>query len=55
MPGMIVAENRQIHVPDLDNVDPAIADWPGLPPSRAAGTRTMAGTPLRREGKAIGA
>ena len=54
MPGTIVAENRQIHVPDLDNVDPAIADWPGLPPSRAAGTRTMAGTPLRREGKAIG-
>jgi len=54
MPGQIVAENRQIHVPDLDNVDPAIADWPGLPPSRAAGTRTMAGTPLRREGKAIG-
>ena len=54
MPGTIVAENRQIHVPDLDNVDPDIADWPGLPPSRAAGTRTMAGTPLRREGKAIG-
>ena len=54
MPGQIVAKNRQIHVPDLDNVDPAIADWPGLPPSRAAGTRTMAGTPLRREGKAIG-
>ena len=54
MPGMIVAENRQIHVPDLDNVDPAYADWPGLPPSRAAGTRTMAGTPLRRDGEAIG-
>ena len=34
-------ENRQIHIPDLDNVDPAIADWPGLPPARAAGTRTM--------------
>ena len=54
MPGTIVAENRQIHVPDLDNVDPAIADWPGLPHARAAGTRIMCGTPLRREGKAIG-
>jgi two-component system NtrC family sensor kinase len=55
MPGTIVAENRQIHVPDLDNVDPAIADWPGLPPARAAGTRSMSGSPLRSEGKAIGA
>ncbi len=54
MPGKVVAENVQIHVPDLDNVDPDIADWPGLPPARAAGTRTMCGTPLRREGKAIG-
>jgi GAF domain-containing protein len=54
MPGTIVAENRQIHVPDLDNVDPAIADWPGLAPSRAAGTRTMCGSPLRREGNAFG-
>ena len=34
-------ENRQIHIPDLDNLDPAMADWPGLPPARAAGTRTM--------------
>src|SRR6202171_271677 len=55
MPGTIVAENRQVHVPDLDNVDPAIADWPGLPYAREAGTRSMAGAPLRREGKAIGA
>jgi GAF domain-containing protein len=55
MPGTIVAENRQVHVPDLDNVDPAIADWPGLAPSRAAGTRSMSGSPLRREGKAFGA
>ena len=55
MPGTIVAENRQIHVPDLDNVDPSIADWPGLAPARAAGTRSMCGSPLRREGKAIGA
>ena len=31
MPGTIVAENRQVHIPDVDNVDPAIADWPGLP------------------------
>jgi len=55
MPGTIVAENRQVHVPDLDNVDPAIADWPGLPYVREAGTRSMSGSPLRREGKAIGA
>src|SRR5437879_5509628 len=54
MPGTIVAENRQVHVPDLDNIDPAIADWPGLAPSRAAGTRSMSGSPLRREGKAFG-
>jgi two-component system, NtrC family, sensor kinase len=55
MPGTIVAENCQVHVPDLDNVDPAIADWPGLPYAREAGTRSMSGSPLRREGKAIGA
>ncbi|MGH6641476.1 MAG: GAF domain-containing protein, partial [Bradyrhizobium sp.] len=54
MPGTIVAENRQVHVPDLDNVDPAIADWPGLPYVRAAGTRSMSGSPLRRDGRAIG-
>ena len=54
MPGTIVAENRQVHVPDLDNVDPAIADWPGLPYVRAAGTRSMSGSPLRRDGSAIG-
>src|SRR6267154_2158931 len=54
LPATVVAENRQIHIPDLDNVDPAIADWPGLPHARAAGTRVLAGTPLRREGNAIG-
>jgi two-component system, NtrC family, sensor kinase len=54
LPGTVVHENRQIHIPDLDNLDAAIADWPGLPPARAAGTRVMAGTPLRRDGKAIG-
>ena len=55
MPGTIVAEDRQVHVPDLDNVDPAISDWPGLPYVRAAGTRSMSGSPLRSKGKAIGA
>jgi GAF domain-containing protein len=55
MPGTIVGDNRQIHVPDVDNVDPEIADWPGLPYVRAAGTRSMSGSPLRCEGKAIGA
>ena len=54
MPGAVVTQNRQIHIPDLDRVDPSMADWPGLPHARAAGTRVMAGTPLRREGKAIG-
>jgi len=55
MPGAVVGQNRQFHVPDLDHLDPSMADWPGLPHARAAGTRTMCGTPLRREGKAIGA
>jgi GAF domain-containing protein len=55
LPGTVFRENRQIHIPDLHNLDPAIADWPGLPPARAAGTHVMAGTPLRREAKAIGA
>jgi GAF domain-containing protein len=55
LPGTVFRENRQIHIPDLDHVDPAIADWPALPHARAAGARAMAGTPLRREGKAVGA
>src|SRR6202048_3950137 len=54
LPSTVLGENRQGHTPDPDNPDPAIADWPGIPPARAAGTRAMAGTPLRREGKAIG-
>src|SRR4030088_3538514 len=55
LPGTVVRENRQIHAPDLENLDPEMADWPGLLVARASGTRTVAGTPLRREGKAIGA
>jgi two-component system, NtrC family, sensor kinase len=54
MPGTVLLQNRQLHISDIDNVDREIADWPSLPPARAAGTRVMAGTPLRREGKAIG-
>src|SRR5260221_10910642 len=54
LPGTVLLENRQIHIPDLDNVDPAIADGPGLPPGGAGGTRGVAGTRLRRGGKAIG-
>ena len=54
MPGAIMRANRQIQVADLDNPDPEVAAWPGLPHARAAGTRTLAGTPLRREGQAIG-
>ena len=55
LPGMVIADSRQIHIPDLDNLDRGVADWPGLPFARQAGTRTMCGTPLRIEGKAIGA
>src|SRR3954449_353576 len=54
MPGTVISENRQIHIPDLDHLDPSLADFPGLPHARAAGTRTMCGTPLRRGHKAIG-
>jgi two-component system NtrC family sensor kinase len=55
LPGTVVGQNRQIHIPDLDHLDPSLADFPGLPVARAAGTRTMCGTPLRREGEPIGA
>src|SRR5229473_3494935 len=55
LPGTVFRENRQIHIPDLDDLDPTFADWPTLPHARAAGARAMAGTPLRREGKAVGA
>jgi two-component system, NtrC family, sensor kinase len=54
MPGAVYLENRQVHVPDIEE-RVAMNRWPGLTPARAAGTRTMCGTPLRREGKAIGA
>jgi two-component system NtrC family sensor kinase len=54
MPGAVYLENRQVHVPD-SNDPAALARWPGLTPARAAGTRTMSGTPLRRAGRAIGA
>jgi two-component system, NtrC family, sensor kinase len=54
MPGAVYRENRQIHLPDIDNVDPEIADWPGLKPARAAGSRTISGSPLRRGDRAIG-
>jgi len=54
MPGAVYLENRQVHVPDIDDPD-AVARWPGVTPARAAGTRTLVGTPLRREGRAIGA
>ena len=54
LPGTVVAENRQIHIPDLDHLDPSMADFPGLPHARAGGARIVCGTPLRHEGKAIG-
>jgi two-component system, NtrC family, sensor kinase len=55
LPGTVVFENRQIHIPDLDHLDPSMSDFPGLPHARAGGARTVCGTPLRREDKAIGA
>ena len=55
LPGTVVFENRQIHIPDLDHLDPSMSDFPGLPHARAGGARTVCGTPLRRDGKAIGA
>ena len=54
LPSAVVLENRQIHIPDLDDLDPVMANWPGLPHVRAAGARAMVGTPLRHEGKAFG-
>jgi GAF domain-containing protein len=53
--GLVYRENRQLHVPDLDHVDASIADFPGWSPARAAGSRTVSGTPLRRGAGAIGA
>jgi GAF domain-containing protein len=54
VPGTVYQENRQIHIPDLDNIDPSMAHWPAMA-ARAAGIRTICGTPLRRGDKAIGA
>lgn len=55
MPGAVVARNVQIHVPNLDDPDPDLAEFSDLPHARAAGTRTICGTPLRIQGRAIGA
>src|SRR5580704_7620889 len=54
LPSAVFRLNQQIHVPDLNNLDPEMADWPGLVTSRASGLLTVAGTPLRRESQAIG-
>jgi GAF domain-containing protein len=54
LPATVYHENRQIHIPDLDNIDPSMANWPAKA-ARAAGIRTMSGTPLRRGEQAIGA
>jgi GAF domain-containing protein len=54
LPATVYQENRQIHIPDLDNIDPSMAHWPAVA-ARAVGIRTVSGTPLRREGNAIGA
>ena len=55
LPGKVVRENRQIHLPDLDHLDSEFADWPGPPVARRAGIRTIIGTPLRTKGAAVGA
>ena len=54
LPGTVVAENRQIHIHDLDHLDSSMADFPGLPHARAGGARTVCATPLRRGVHAIG-
>ncbi|TWB63054.1 GAF domain-containing protein [Bradyrhizobium sacchari] len=54
LPAVVFRENRQIHIPDIDNIDADMADWP-VTLARTVGIRTVAGTPLRRDGKAIGA
>jgi GAF domain-containing protein len=54
LPATVYHENRQIHIPDLDNIDPSMANWPASV-ARNAGIRTICGTPLRRDGRAIGA
>ena len=54
LPATVYRQSRQIHIPDLDNVDPSMADWP-VRTARAAGIRTVCATPLRRDGKALGA
>src|SRR5262249_29742939 len=54
LPGTALRENRQIHIPDVDDVDTAYAHWPTLRTARAAGIRSLVGTPLHQEGKAIG-
>jgi len=55
VPGTVVRENRQVHFPDLDELDPEKANWPGIKVARANGIRTIVGTPLRTKGRAIGA
>ena len=52
LPGTVLRENRQIHIPDLDNIDPGMAHWPVMA-ARAEGTRTVAATPLRHEARPI--
>jgi GAF domain-containing protein len=54
LPATVYLDNRQIHIPDLDDIDASMAAWPAAA-ARAAGIRTICGTPLRRDGKAIGA
>ena len=54
LPATVYQENRQIHIPDMDNLDPSMAAWP-LAATRDAGARTVSGTPLRHKSKAIGA
>src|SRR6201995_3382250 len=54
VPGTVYEEKRQIHIPDLDNIDPSMANMPATA-APAAGIRTICGTPLRRGAKAIGA
>ncbi len=54
LPSAVFQLNQQIHVPNLNDLNSEMAAWPGLLIARASGLLTVAGTPLRREGKPIG-
>jgi len=55
LPSTCVAERRIIQIPDLDDIEPSMAEWPGLKILRQQGMKSVVGAPLLREGEAVGA